>query len=298
MPELSFQFDPESAPSYADEVVSLLKSTLPPDSSQSPSDAAKAIDSLCNKKYEEVGEVSGFLWAFWDFFHDLARQVPYDSEEQRRFAAIVKALHDLPPRTVKLGDSWGEDSTTQLWKDLPLFGVTYREKTDADLEASGEVAKLERDVNLQWYAAQVAGLCDLYFEMYAIWALADALEGTMTEIRGAPNVVNGDPSVVKDIAYKTRSAAGWMIYTARQLHGRDEDVEGATAGPLWKPSKQEARELQRSLQKKRVYGLSPQRWSLWKQRFGCIRDCDKLDQETREYAGRAFRAMEEVEQKN
>lgn len=73
--------------------------------------------------------VRGFLWWVWDLVHDLARQLPYDGPQQDRLAAVIGALHALPPRTVKLGGAWGRDNEVPLWTHLPMFGNTFRESS-------------------------------------------------------------------------------------------------------------------------------------------------------------------------
>lgn len=131
------------------------------------------------------------------------------------------------------------------------------------------------------------------FEVYAIWALVDALEGTMTPIRGAPDEINEDVAAVEDLSYKARIAAVWMIYCGHILYGRDEEIPGATAGPLWRLSKKEATALRRKL--RGTDGLSLQRWQMWKNRFAAIRDRDSLEAKVRTKAGDAYSAMEKAE---
>ncbi|KND86391.1 hypothetical protein TOPH_08972 [Tolypocladium ophioglossoides CBS 100239] len=293
MSRLHLQLEDEGAPAFAGRVVEVLNSALAPDSPTSPREAATALDSLCSRDYAEHGTAGSFLWWFWDLVHDLARQVPYDGPEQDRLAAVIQALHELPPKTVSLGEDWGTGSSVQLWTNLPMFGNTYREKLDDDSRAPGEAQKKERHVNLQAYAARIAGLGLVPFEMYAIWALVDALEGTMTPIRGAPDEVNEDPAAVEDMSYKVHSAAAWAIHAGRLLYGRDEEVTGATAGPLWKLDKKEAVKLRRKF--RGTDGLCPQRWQLWKQRFGVVRDAEGLDGKVRQEAGEAYAAMDRIE---
>lgn len=129
--------------------------------------------------------------------------------------------------------------------------------------------------------------------MYAIWAMVDALEGTMTPVRGAPDEVNEDPTAVEDVLYKVQIAAAWMIHAGHTLYGRDEEVDGATAGPLWKLPKKEAIKLRRKT--RGTDGLCPQRWKLWKERFAVVRDTDTLNAQVRREAENAYVAMEKIE---
>lgn len=130
MSELHLRVLDEGAPAFADKVVEILNSALSSATSTSPDEAARALDDLCNQDYIEHGTAGSFLWWFWDLFHDLACQVPYDSSNQDKLATVVKALHDLPPRTLKLGEGWGVDDggSAQVWTGLPMFGNTFREK--------------------------------------------------------------------------------------------------------------------------------------------------------------------------
>lgn len=162
-----------------------------------------------------------------------------------------------------------------------------------DPRAGGEKQKKERGVNLQAYAARITGLGLIPFEVYAIWALVDALEGTMRPIRGAPEEVDDDPAAIGDLLYKVSAASSWMIYAGGRLYRRDEEVRGATAGPLWKLDKKEAIKLQRRF--KGTNGLCPQRWRLWKERFAAIRDADRLDTKVRSEAGDAYAAIDQLE---
>ncbi|KAL8291085.1 hypothetical protein RB597_005556 [Gaeumannomyces tritici] len=297
MPDVHLQLEDDSAPAFAAKVVEILNSALASASSPtSPAEAATALDGLCSKDYAEQGTAGSFLWWFWDLVHDLARQLPHDSPQQDRLAALIKALHDLTPKTVKLGDDWGSggEDLVALWTGLPMFGNTFREKLDdGDARASSETQRKERRVNLQAYAARVAGLSLVPMEMYAIWALVDALEGTMTPVRGAPDEVDPDPAAVEDVSPKVACAAAWIVHAGHVLHGRDEEVHGATSGPLWRLDKKEAIKQRRRL--KGTNGLCPQRWQLWEERFAAVRDADGVDDLARKEAGAAFARMEEIE---
>lgn len=117
----------------------------------------------------------------------------------------------------------------------------------------------------------------------------------MTPIRGAPDEINEDPAAVKDISYKTKSAAAWVIQAGHLMYGRDEEIHGATAGPLWKLSKKEGIKLRRKT--KGTDGFCLERWQLWKERFGVIRDATELDSDIRKEAEQAWRAMDLIERK-
>ncbi|KAK2594626.1 hypothetical protein QQS21_007663 [Conoideocrella luteorostrata] len=296
MASIQLRLEDPGAPDFAPRVVDILNSTIPPDASTTPDEAAAAFNSLLQENYVETDGASDFLWWFWDLMHDLSRQIPYNSTEAERLANTLQALQNLPVRTVRLGDSWGVGSTVEIWTDLPMFCSTYGEALDNDPRAPNEVEAKRRYVNLQAYAARVAGLGLINanaWSAWALWSIVDALEGTMTPIRGAPDEINEDPAAVEDIAYKVKSAAAWVVLAGNYLYGRDEVVDGATAGPLWRLEKKEAIKLRKKT--RGTDGFCPERWNLWKDRFGVIRDCDKLERDVRNEAQYAYTAMEVVE---
>ncbi|KAF4973090.1 hypothetical protein FSARC_521 [Fusarium sarcochroum] len=284
---VQLQLEDDGAPSFAPTVISILNSAFMQEIP--PSEAATALDSLFDQTYREHGNAADFLWWFWDLVHDLARQIPHDSLAQDRLTSIIRELQALPEKTVDLGKGWGEDSSVQNWTNLPLFGPTFREKLD---EATGTVQRQKRMVNLQAYAARLGGYRLIPIEVYAIWAFVDALEGTMTPIRGRPDEVNSDPMAIEDVAYKVKCAAIWMIHAGHVLHGRDEEIQGATAGPLWKLDKKEGIQLRRKT--KGTDGLCDERWKLWQERFDLIRGLNELETEARELAGEAWAVMNAV----
>ncbi|PVH93867.1 hypothetical protein DM02DRAFT_694795 [Periconia macrospinosa] len=273
---------------FSEKVVAILDSTLPPGSTSEPLDAAKSLNELFKS---HSGSPDAFLWRFWDLFHDLARQLPYDGPENERMAVIVKELHALDPVPVVLED-WGGD-TVQVWRDLPLFRATIDEQWCADQNAPDGVDLKQRQLNLQTYAARVFSYNLVPLEQYAIWALTEALEGTMTPIRGAPDEENPDPSAVEDLPFKTAVASAWMIHGGTVMYGRDEEVHGTLGGPLWRLEKKVAVKLRRKY--KGTQGLCADRWQLWKERFGVIRDSGKVDEITQKRAAEAYDVMEKIE---
>ena len=146
---------------------------------------------------------------------------------------------------------------------------------------------------MQAYAARITGLRLLSLECYAIWALTDALEGVMTRVRGAPDVVNPDPTAVENLPFKVAAAAEWIIHAGHVLYGRDEEIDNTDGGPLWRLDKKEARKIRHKY--KGTKGLCPARWELWYQRFGVIYDDKGVDLMTREVAGKAQSSMERVQ---
>jgi hypothetical protein len=108
---------------FAEKIVAILDSTLPPGSALKPLDAAQSLNELFKSR---SGAPDAILWWFWDLFHDLARQVPHDGTENERMALIVRELQALEPVPVVL-EGWGGE-TVQVWRDLPLFRATLDEQ--------------------------------------------------------------------------------------------------------------------------------------------------------------------------
>ncbi|KAM0421019.1 hypothetical protein ACHAPT_011263 [Fusarium lateritium] len=278
-----------NAPDFANDVVDILNSVLA--EKTSPNQAAKALDSLCT----EDSNPGFFLENFWELFHPLARQIPYDSQDQGRLVAVVQALDDLPPRIVTFKARWGEtdDVPCSLWGGLKrsVAAQFYDTFGDSDLPASGEEYRKQRKLNLNAFAARVTSVLYLSTEMYFLWAMVDGLEGTMTFVWGAPDVINEDPSAVDECDIK--AAAAWLIHAARIFYGRDEEVRGGGGGPLWRLPKKEGLRLRRKY--KGTDGLCPLRWQLWKDRLVVFRDAETVDAQIRTEAGDAYTAMERAE---
>ncbi|KAI1870503.1 uncharacterized protein JN550_005046 [Neoarthrinium moseri] len=293
---LTLKIEDEAPAPFAEKVVAILNSVFSSDKAFSTSDAAVALNNLYPRHQPDSEPSAGgqFLWWFWDLVHDLARQVPHDSTDSARLAEIVKELHDLEPvENVDLGSEWGE---SQLWRKLPLLGPVFYDKWNQDPRAPEGADKDQRELNFQTYGARLAGHGLVPFEMYAVWALTDALEGETTPIRGAPDEVNPNPTAVDRLAFKVAAARSWITYAGHILYGRDEDVHGTLGGPLYKLDKKEAARTRRKY--KGAQGLCPLRWQLWKERFQVVKDCQDIDYEVRTLAKEAFEAMVDIEEQH
>ncbi|RSL50340.1 hypothetical protein CEP54_012000 [Fusarium duplospermum] len=289
MSSVQLKVEVDNAPDFADDVVGILNSVLAAETT--PIEAAKAIDSLCT----EESDPATFLGLFWEFFHPLARQIPYDSQDQDRLGAVVQALDQLPPRIVTFKVGWGEttDRVGPLWGDLRSNVAAHFYDTfgDSDLPALSEEYRKQRKLNLNAFAARLTSLLHLSTEMYFLWAMVDGLEGTMTFVWGAPDVINGDPAAVDE--HDIKAAAAWLIHTAHVFYGRDEEVKGGGGGPLWVLPKKEGLKLRRRY--KGTDGLCPLRWQLWKDRLAAFRHSEALNAQIRKEAGDAYDAMEKAE---
>jgi hypothetical protein len=120
-----------------DKVLAVVGSYVLPDSTQSASSAAAALEGQLQMHYvadhdrarSAESELECFLWYMWDVLHMIAEQLPpLDAARimaQDRLAELVRTLRQYPSQTpvVTLGD-WG---TYKLWQDLPLWNVTFCE---------------------------------------------------------------------------------------------------------------------------------------------------------------------------
>lgn len=114
MSPIQLKVEVDNAPDFADDVVDIVNAVLAAKST--PVQAAKALDSLCTKE----SDPATFVALFWELFHPLARQIPYDSQDQDSLAAVVQALDNLSSRTVTFIAGWGEtvDHARPLWGNL------------------------------------------------------------------------------------------------------------------------------------------------------------------------------------
>lgn len=82
---------------------------LQPSSTTSPTAAAQSIDNLTPMKRTFIGtsfgnkeEPEGHMWEIWGLFIAISKQVPHDHPSMDRLVALVYALAELPPTTVKI----------------------------------------------------------------------------------------------------------------------------------------------------------------------------------------------------
>lgn len=85
-----------------------------------PATAAAKIDALVLESGETGTESA--LWEVWTTFMHVAVQLNHDHPAMDLLVELVKALGQLPARTVTI---WEADHL--LWSDYPLLGPTIRE---------------------------------------------------------------------------------------------------------------------------------------------------------------------------
>ncbi|OGM51054.1 hypothetical protein ABOM_000032 [Aspergillus bombycis] len=267
-------------------IQTIITAAIQPTNALPAKDAALALDTGYVDYIKNPGmDPAGVLTCFWELINSFASQIPYESPAQEKLVAIVQELAGVTSKQTILNQ--------KLWRNVPYFASEFPQSWEAVSPDATDDEKKRRFVNLQAYAARVLGLGLVPLEMYAIWALSDVAEGVMLPVRGSPDVVSADPSDVDQLPFKAAAAGVWILYAAHALYGRDEAIGGTQGGPLWMLSKVERRKLRRKF--RGTQGLCLDRWLLWKQQFGAIRDCGLADADTRTLAGNVVETMDRVE---
>ena len=119
--------DPHPA-DFAPQILDIFNTSIRSDNPISPESAAQSLHDLYLEQSQKVDGPAGFIWWFWEFVHDLPKQIPYDSPQQDVFVAVIKALRDRPSEAVEL-EQWG---TYQLWRDLPLLAPVLTDKFQSE----------------------------------------------------------------------------------------------------------------------------------------------------------------------
>ncbi len=117
----------------------------------------------------------------------------------------------------------------------------------------------------------------------AIWTLRSALEETPMS-RPVPTVPppQGPPRPnIASLDGLVPGAAQWIFYAGRLIHSSDDDYGRlGEGGDLFRGGKQ---------------GFSPERWNFWKDRFRWVEAQEDVQETTRAIAGKAARAMDQID---
>ncbi|EAW14882.1 DUF3632 domain-containing protein [Aspergillus clavatus NRRL 1] len=246
-----------------EKIFDVLKNYLQ-DPTVSPTIASQALDRLfpANRPDEDQPadepreEPGSFLWHFWDVFHRVAQQIPYDRPEQERLVQLVKTLKGLSSqaKTVYLA-SW--DQTFDLWEDLPMLGPTYRETYDRMTSFDTQTER-ESWQNLNAFAARLTrdDSADLsLFGKSSLEALAD--DDLKQE--------SVDDVSKSNLECTAIVAAEWVLQCGQKLVDRDED------------------------------SVSPETWEKCKKRFKSIADEKSTGETACAHAERAQKAIAKLE---
>ncbi|KAL4888565.1 hypothetical protein BDV59DRAFT_196397 [Aspergillus ambiguus] len=291
MDSIHLHLEDPNPDSFDGNILRIVEDGIQQSPATSAKDAAHALDAVYTQYMTQNPDQDpeGFLLCFWELLCSFASQVSHDDPAQDKLVAIIKELTALPSRTIII---WQDEC--KLWSDMPLFDAEFPPRWKALPTDLSDEAKKQKFLNIQAYAARILGQRLTSLERHAIWALSEAVEGAIIPVRGTPDIASADPTAVEDHSCKVAVAAVWVIHAGRALFGRDEDIPGTHGGPLWALPKKEAAKL--SVNYRGTQGLCDNRWKLWKDQFCAIRDCELVDVDTREIAGRAVLAMEGAEQ--
>lgn len=301
MATLELYFDEDDPWIIEQKIFDILKNCLQPNSGICPDAAAQEIDDLfpVNRKDEQKEDPGSFLWTLWGRFHKTAQQISHANPAQEKMVALVKALRLLSSKepSVQLA-SW--HGNYKIWEDLPLFGPTFREEIDCECffeNIWGTVGKVicialgfdndeerKRTRNLNAYAARLLRDGSVDLTLFAIQALASALEGK--SFRAHAHATQFQTDLIfrpgPEFDCMVAISADWIFLCGGILLGKDQHIPGSQKGPLWEEES----------------GLFPERWQLWKARFGEINQTLNISEETRELAGNTRVTMDELEERN
>ncbi|BCR90237.1 DUF3632 domain-containing protein [Aspergillus chevalieri] len=281
---LSLYLDDDDPWIIEQQIFDILNDYLQPKSNITAAAAAQSIDNLfpVNRQDDEEKEDPGsFLWHLWGRFHRTAQQIPHAHPAQDKLAALIKCLRSFPSRTpVVYLSSW--DAEYKLWEDLPLLGPTFQEEWDVIGLTDQE--ECQRNRNLNAYAARIFRDGSANLELFAIRALAAALEGRAVYRHAhttAPQIeASFTPGLELDSLVSI--AADWVAHCGEillALSRKGVSSSGDHGGPL----------------REKEQGFSLERWGLWKERFAEISRTAHINEETKRLAQGTRRLMDELE---
>ncbi|MCJ1307515.1 hypothetical protein MMC25_001161 [Agyrium rufum] len=258
--------------------------------------AAEALDALLpgiDEDGQVFGNGPGWLECFWDCFHDFARQIPHDSVQADRLVDIIKALKtEIPPKYPHLR----EMDRSYLWAHLVYLGPTlhdsFNRMDDGAVAFPHTIAAQARQLNHQAFCARLGGAGLItHIEWLGTISVAAPLEGVMKPIRGSRDLIDPDPRSVMELPFQIARAAFWIKYAAHKWYGKDEGLVYG-GGPLYKQAMKDGRLFRKRY---KGAGLCPERWNLWKERFGVVACCEGVDNATTQIAREAVENMERIE---
>lgn len=237
----------------------------------------------------------GGLWRLWFSIMHAVRKTPWEGDEDGsgQLMKLVKLAQTLkcrpnPPlpegTTPALRNNWVWKSGA-LWSDLTLFGPSARESwNDAPGGTMGftalEVKAWERQ-NAYVALLTASGTAD--FSNYGVWAMRDALEGGIAQIRE----LRRTPEMKeKQLEVTLGVIVVWLEILGRDIYQRSietvETVEAVDSGVLhaWRTSSE----------------ISDARWRFWKKRLAKFASDEKVSALSRSHAVRAAEEMQRLEE--
>lgn len=253
---------------------------------------AEPIDSYYEREFDDLVDQS--LYFTWATFNRIMVQIPHENSAGHiKLAEILMGLSERPSPSDE-ARIMETELNGRLWVDLPDYEPEPRGGWgDAAGTAHSLLAHDRRldpgftpdyyGIREEWtrcnaFVARLAtkGCKALHCELYAIITLRAALE----EELHADEVWMNVPAAVVWMMY----AGHWLFDNQRELgaapEGGEPQHEGAAhGGTLWQGRT----------------GFCIDRWAFWKERFRVIMEREDVDEETRSWAERAMRAMEELQ---
>ncbi|KAI9677080.1 MAG: hypothetical protein M1817_006919 [Caeruleum heppii] len=236
----------------------------------------------------DPGEVESDLEGLWTTLFDTIQQIPHDHPWQDKLVLFVSAIAEHPPPSGPKCLIWGRSFS---WANLPLFGSTFRERranpvavmSGRDYNETQDLSidlpdsyKHEAILRQDWtrlnaFLARGNHLRSFGFDLWAIWAMREALE---------------DPLLPVELHLNVPGSAVWIYYAGNQLFESDEiwepglgDGDPAKGGSLWDGER----------------GFCRERWNLWRRRFQAVVEYVEVPQETRDFASKAVLEMKRIE---
>jgi hypothetical protein len=236
----------------------------------------------------------GGLWSLWLGLDHASKKTPWTGDDSGRMLKLVQLVQALKRRsnpplpeaaTPALRNNWVWRSG-KLWSDLTLLGPSMRESwNDAPGGTMGftevEVKAWERENAFVAHLTATGTACYL---SYGLWAMRDALEGGIAQIRQ----LRWTPEMKKKLFEVTLGVVVvWMSIAGKDIFksGIETTVEPAALVDSGVMS------MGRTSTE-----ISDTRWSFWKKRLAQFACDKKISALSRSHAVRAGEEMQRLEE--
>ena len=253
---------------------------------------AHPIDSYYEREFDDLVEQS--LYFTWETFNGIVVQIPHENSAwHTKLADIFIGLSQRPPPSDKVRIV-GEALNNTLWADLPYYAPEFQggwiDAASAAYAESAHNGRLDPDfapdydwIREQWtrcnafVARLVIKQCKaLDYEVYAVHTMRAALEEELH---------------VDELWMNVPVAAVWVFYAGEWIFQNQREWGSAPEGGV--PGHQGVAHGGTLWQGNTAFCI--ERWIFWRQRLGAIVDREDVDEDTRSWAERAKRKMEETE---
>lgn len=235
------------------------------------------VYDLYTEKLPTESQLADALDALWTALLNEVVSIAYNDTKQGCLATFVNEIKSLPPPDQPAPQIW----SLKLWSDLPILGATMRQRWNSGPGISfvsiiyrNADSKVDTEnyswLNLNAFAARLTASHVLDLSLYAIWAMHDALETPLEDMKAE----------VRD--QTLRAAALWIEFCGEHLHGMEKIWESdprkgdvARGGPLYPGPK----------------GFCKERWELWRERLDVLCREERLEGKTRQVLAGAASMM-------